>query len=306
MSNILEIKGATKSYGNANKALDDVTIVVPKGNIHGIIGENGAGKTTLIKALVGIHTVDEGEVLFDGEEIYENNAIKQRIGYVADQNQYFKGYKLKNLVEFYDKTYDKFEVEKFNNYNKVMGLDLNKKVKQLSKGMQMRLSIMLTLSLNPDLLILDEPTSGLDVMAKQTVLEWVVEDVEQRDMTVLIASHHLSELERLCDSITIIEKGKITHQADTEVLKEEVCRIQVVFKDGPPDNLEGWKDIKEVKSIGSIYYIVTTSPYEEMKEKLENVGTVIIEKIPLSLEEVFVCMHKGGSVSNETINKARD
>ena len=304
MSNVLEIRGVSKSYGNTNKALDDVTIVIPKGNIHGIIGENGAGKTTLIKALVGIHTVDDGEVLFDGQHIYENNKIKQRIGYVADQNQYFRGYKLKNLVEFYKDTYEKFEVEKFNNYNKVMGLDLNKKVKQLSKGMKMRLSIMLTLSLNPDLLILDEPTSGLDVMAKQSVLEWVVEDVEQREMTVLIASHHLAELEKLCDAITIIEKGKITHQADTEALKDEVCRIQVVFKDKAPVNLDSWEGVKEVKSIGSIYYIVTTTSYEEMKEKLEEVGTVIIEKIPLSLEEAFVCMHKGGKINNETINEA--
>ena len=293
MENILQITNVSKSY-DTTKALDNVSILVPKGTIHGIIGENGAGKTTLIKALVGIHTVDEGKILFDNQEIYENNDIKKRIGYVADQNQYFKGYKIKNLVEFYSKTYPNFSTEKFHEYNKQMNLGLNKKVRQLSKGMQMRLSIMLTLSINPDLLILDEPTSGLDAMAKQSVLEWVVEEVEKREMTVLIASHHLSELEKLCDAVTIIEKGKVTHQADTDALKEEICRLQVVFKNKVPEDIMSWEGVKEVKSIGSIYYIVSTMPYEDMKEKLESAGTLVVERIPLSLEEAFVCMHKKG------------
>ncbi len=293
MDNILQIVDVSKSY-DTTKALENVSILVPKGTIHGIIGENGAGKTTLIKALVGIHTVDEGKILFDNQEIYENNDIKKRIGYVADQNQYFKGYKIKNLIDFYNKTYPNFSTEKFYSYNKQMNLGLNKKVRQLSKGMQMRLSIMLTLSINPDLLILDEPTSGLDAMAKQLVLEWVVEEVEKREMTVLIASHHLSELEKLCDAVTIIEKGKVTHQADTDSIKEEICRLQVVFKDKVPEDILSWEGVKEVNNIGSIYYIVSTMPYEDMKVKLESVDTLVVERIPLSLEEAFVCMHKKG------------
>ena len=293
MKGTLQIQNVSKTY-DKTKALDDVTIIVPKGTIHGIIGENGAGKTTLIKAVTGIHTVDEGSVTYDGQEIYENNKIKQKIGYVADQNQYFKGYKLNNLLEFFDKTYDDFSKEKFHEYNKEMGLDLNKKVRQLSKGMQMRLSIMINLALNPDLLVLDEPTSGLDAMAKQKVLEWVVEEVEKRDLTVLISSHHLSELEKLCDAITIIEHGKITHQAGTDELKEEVCRIQVVFKNEPPKDLANWEGVSEVKNIGSIHYIVTTMPYEDMKKRLEQEEIVVVERVTLSLEEAFVCMHKKG------------
>ena len=293
MEYILEINQATKTYGNT-KALDDVSIQVPKGTIHGLIGENGAGKTTLIKALVGIHMLDEGGILFKGEGIYENNAIKQVIGYVADQNQYFKSYKIKQLIAFYSSIYPCFSEEKFHRYNEFMNLGLNKRVRQLSKGMKMRLSIMLSLAMNPELIVLDEPTSGLDVIAKRKVLEWIVEEVEARQMTVVIASHHLSELERLCDSLTIIEKGEVTYQASVEDLKDNVCKLQVVFEAELSEELEVWEGIQTVERIGSVYYIVIIARSEAIIKRIEGLGTKLIERIPLSLEEAFICMNQKG------------
>ncbi len=300
MAGILSVKQVSKTYGSV-KALDQVSIEVEKGTIHGLIGENGAGKTTLIKALVGIHTLDEGELLFREQPIYENNENKRLIGYVADQNQYFNNYKLKQLVSFYKEIYPLFSEEKFNQYNRVMGLNLNKRVRQLSKGMKMRLSIMLNLAMNPEMLILDEPTSGLDVVAKKKVLEWLVEEVETRQMTVVIASHHLSELERLCDSITIIDQGKVTYQASVDELKDNVCKLQVAFEKEAPQDLMQWEGVQQVETIGSVHYIVVMQHTQALMQRLQKHGVKLMERIPLSLEEAFVCMNEKGE-NNETIN----
>ncbi|WP_051003984.1 ATP-binding cassette domain-containing protein [Gottschalkia acidurici] len=163
---MIKIRNVHKSFENF-KALDDISIDIKKGTIHGLIGENGAGKTTLIQSLVGIYTVDEGEILIDGKTIYDNNDVKKDIGYVADRNQFFTGYRIKELIEFFSYIYPTFSKESFDNYNKKLNLDVNKKVKQLSKGMQMRLSLMLNLAIHPKVLVLDEPTSGLDAIVKK-------------------------------------------------------------------------------------------------------------------------------------------
>ena len=130
---MIEIKNVTKHFDNF-KALEDVSIKVTKGTIHGLIGENGAGKTTLIQAIVGIYTTDSGSIKIDGEDVYDNNEIKSKIGYVADRNQYFKSYRISDLVSFFELTYPKFSKESFHEYNKIMKLDTRKKSKTTFKG----------------------------------------------------------------------------------------------------------------------------------------------------------------------------
>ena len=117
---MIKIRGVNKKF-NDFLALEDINIDIKKGTIHGIIGENGAGKTTLLQMLAGVYTVDEGQILIDGEKIYGNNKIKQKIGYVADRNQYFKGYKASEMVNFYSGIYQYFSEEKFYEYNKEIG-----------------------------------------------------------------------------------------------------------------------------------------------------------------------------------------
>lgn len=285
------IENATKHYGSM-KALDGVTIRIEEGTIHGIIGENGAGKTTLIKTLVGIHTLDEGSIKVDEQPVYENNIVKQKIGYVADQNQYFRSYKLKHLVDFYADTYPSFSREKFQAYNTKLKLDLNKKVSQLSKGMQMRLSLMLNLAINPEVLVLDEPTSGLDAIAKKEVLDWIVADVAERGMTVLISSHHLGELEKLCDTMSMIHGGVITYQSTVDELKEKVRKLQVVFEEEKPEDLHEWEGVLDVSHLGSVYHLVTKDYSEALIKRLEGAKVKLVEVIPLTLEEIFIYTNK--------------
>ena len=296
---MIEVKNVSK-YFDDFLALDDINIKVKKGTIHGLIGENGAGKTTLIQALVGIYTVDKGSIKIDGQEIYDNNSIKSEIGYVADRNQYFKNYKISELIDFFKLTYPKFSVESFDKYNKIMKLNKSKKVKQLSKGMQMRLSLILNLSLHPKVLVLDEPTSGLDAIVKKQILDIILAEVLESEMTVVISSHHISELERICDEVTIINHGKVSHQATIDGLKNNIKKLQVVFNKAP-DNLEKYKEILDEENIGSVYYIVTDKYDDEFIEKLKTMGASLIEPIGITLEEIFIYTsnHSKGGVNYE-------
>ena len=284
---MIKIENVSKSF-DGYKVLDNVSIHIKPGTIYGIIGENGVGKSTLIQCLTGIYRQDEGLIEIDGQSIYENNETKLSIGYVADRNQFFKGYRIEQMVDFFKLTYPTFSEERFRKYNETFKLDLKSKVKNLSKGMQMRLSLMLNMAIMPKVLILDEPTSGLDALAKKQVLDFLIEQVDETGMTVVISSHHLSELERICDEITMLSKGKVVYQSSVEALKNKVRKLQVVFTDEPPKDLKEWQGILNVDHIGSVYYIVTNEYSEALEEKLKEAGAFLVEAIGLNLEEVFV------------------
>lgn len=284
---MIKIEHVSKSF-DGHKVLDDVSIYIKPGTIYGIIGENGVGKSTLIQCLTGIYKQDKGNIQIDGEPIYENNETKLSIGYVADRNQFFPGYRIEQMVDFFKLTYPSFSEERFKKYNETFKLNPKSKVKNLSKGMQMRLSLMLNMAIMPKVLILDEPTSGLDALAKKQVLDFLIEQVDETGMTVVISSHHLSELERICDEITMLSKGKVVYQSSVETLKNKVRKLQVVFNNEVPVDLKKWEGILSVDHIGSVYYIVTNEYSEALEDKLKEAGAFLVEAIGLNLEEVFV------------------
>lgn len=284
---MIKIRGVNKKF-NDFLALEDINVDIKKGTIHGIIGENGAGKTTLLQMLAGVYSVDEGEILIDGKSIYENNEVKQTIGYVADRNQYFKNYKVSEMRDFYDGIYKSFSKGKFHEYNKVFKLDIDKKIKQLSKGMQMRLALMLNLSISPDLLILDEPTSGLDAIVKKELLDILIDEINERNTTIVISSHHIGELEKICDEVTILNKGKVKYASNIDEIKKDVKKLQVVFNDDVGEKLNMLDNIINIEKIGSVYYIVTDKYGEKIVNDLNNIGAQFIENVGITLEEIFI------------------
>lgn len=290
---MIKIKGATKKFGNFT-AISDINITVKKGTIFGLIGENGAGKTTLIQCMTGIYKPDQGEITINGEQIYENPIVKERIGYVADQNQYFPFFKVKEMMEFYKRTYPTFSTEKFNVYNLIFKLDENKRVRQLSKGMQMRLSLMLNLSINPDVLILDEPTSGLDAIAKKQMLDILLQEVAENKLTIFVSSHHLGELERICDEIAMIQKGQITYMSTLDEMKQNIKKLQVVFEHRDLVDLDTWEEVRSFEKVGRVYYIITQKYSQALEDKLYDAGAKFVEQMNLSLEEIFVYTSEGG------------
>lgn len=290
---MIEVKGLYKGYDNdENYVVKDMNIHVEKGMIHGLIGHNGSGKTTIIKCLTGIYPPDKGEVRIKGKPIYENPAVKEIVGYVADSNQMFTGYKIGRLAKMYDDMYINFSMDDFKALNRIFCVNLNKSVSQLSKGQQMRASFMLNLARNPEVMILDEPTSGLDAIAKNDLLDCLVSAVENRGMTVLISSHHLSELERICDSVTVIKNGRVHVDDDLDEVTGQVVKYQVVFPQGAPSELYQRRDVIHLSNVGSVYTVIVPKSAVDFSKDMRALGAVLVEEMQVGLEESFVYMNK--------------
>lgn len=283
------IKGLNiDKYLGGEKILDNVNINVKKGSVYGLIGPNGAGKTTLIKTLVGIYEPEDGEVSILGEGIKDNTKIKSILGYVSDYQNFYPNFKVEGMVDFYRKTYPLWNEDRYNDLSKIFKLDHKKKIKSLSKGMKTQLSLMLSFSITPKILILDEPTSGLDPVIKKKVLDLIIDEVSGNETTVIIASHHLGELERVCDQIGIIYEGKIIMEDSIDNLKANVRKVQVAFKDGLPDSIKNSQDILNIENRGRVYELIVKNNMEEVLVEIEKCDPLLLETIDMSLEEIFI------------------
>lgn len=297
---MLKTEGLYKFF-DTSAAVSDVTLEIESGRIYGLLGENGAGKTTLLRLLGGIYKADRGTVKFeiDGgfQTVFDNPAAKSRIGYVADSNSFFPQYKIKELLNFYAGIYKNFSFEVFKAQNAVFGLDMNKRVYQLSKGMKMRLAFMLALALRPSLLILDEPTDGLDVLAKKELFAAIAEESEKNNTAVLISTHQINELEQLCDSLFILKKGELLAETDVAELRKCYKKYQVIFKDRQ-DKIPVTKELLSRTNIGSIHTIIARDMNGGYRKSLVAKQPEILEEVPLSLEELFICSVKGEVSAN--------
>lgn len=288
---MIEVKNVYKGY-RKEPVLKDVSLTVVQGEIHGLIGENSAGKTTLIKCMTGIYRTDSGEILYDGEPVFDNPKVKERIGYVADYNEYIGSNTIKQMVKMYQIFYSGFDCEKFNDYNEIFKLPVDKRVHSLSKGQKMRLAFMLELSKEPDYLILDEPTSGLDPVAKANFYNLLVQEVEQREIGVLISSHNLDGLERICDSVTMLHQGVVERQMAMEDMKCELTKLHVVFDGGASKAVYNMPQILRISNVGSIYTLVVKDYDENLAKDLRKAGASLIEPLDISLEELFVTLEE--------------
>lgn len=284
---MIDIKNVTKKFED-REVLKNININVKRGSIFGLIGPNGAGKTTLIKCIMGIYKTDGGIIKISGSEVYDNENIKRTIGYVADENNYFSGFSVKDMLDFYGLSYGKFSIKRFNELNDVFQISLKKNVRRLSKGMKTRLAIMLNLSIMPEVIILDEPTSGLDPIAKRQILSILMDDAAERKTTMFISTHNLTDLEKVCDSIAIINNGEIKYTNTLEEMKKNIRKFQVAFRDAPPDDLKSWKEVLNVEKYGRIYNVITSSCAEEVVDKLKKYEIMFIEEVDLSLEDMFI------------------
>lgn len=215
---ILEIKNLNKSYGK-EFSIEDLNLTIERGEIVGIIGANGAGKSTMIKSILNIINIDSGEVLFSGKEMKSDEEdIKQKIGYVGDNNKFYTDITLKAIYKFVKESYKQsWDDEYFHILiNDVFKLDMKKKFKELSKGMTVKFMIALALSHNPELLILDEPTSGLDPIIREEVIKILFNINKDKDITIFMSSHILEDIESICNRIIYVDSGQIILDTNKE------------------------------------------------------------------------------------------
>ena len=284
---MIELKNYSLNYGG-NKILDSISFSLDRGKVLGVVGPSGVGKTSLIKGIVGIYKGTEGSILFDGEEVYDNPKVKRKIAFVPDEHSSFYLITLKEIIKYYKSIYPNFDEDRFYKINKVFRIPLNKRFMQLSKGMKMRVNLMIAFSLNCELLVLDEPTSGLDPILKEKVLKIIMNEVHNKEKSVIISSHNLGELERICDEILIINDGKVYYHNSLESIKKNIKKLQVAF-DMPVYeedlNIEG---IFSISQVGRVFTIITEEYNDDFKEKINKFKPLFIEEIDLNLEEVFI------------------
>jgi len=268
--------------------LKDINLKINKGTIFGIIGPNGVGKTTLLRCLTGIYKPISGNINYDGIEVYDNIEIKGQIGYVADENIMQTKFKVKEVLKYYQYTYDAFDENKFNELNKIFKIPENKYIFQLSKGMKMRLSIMLAFSIQAKYLILDEPTSGLDAILKNKLLNIFLDEVFENNTTIVISSHHLGELERICDDVAILDEGVVSYENSVENMKNKIKKIQVAFDKPISEEDLRLKGKFKITKVGRVFTIVTDEYDEALVKSLKELNPLFIEEIDLSLEDIFI------------------
>jgi len=272
----------------------DFSIVLKRGEIHGLIGENSAGKTTIMKCLVGIYGCDKGEVLCDEKPVYDNPKVKEKIAYIADVNEYYKNYTVEKMVELFEIFYESFSRTKFDTLNQDFQLNTKVSVGKLSKGQKMRFAFMLALSQSPDYLIMDEPTSGLDVAGKKLFFDHLIAEVENNQLGVLISSHHLEHLEKVCDQITILSHGEVLAQNSVEDVKSRYRAYEVKIKDVKElertlDDLQKEHVVLSCENIGQIYRILIDTMLRSIEEIVQG-EEVYIQEVPSSLEAIYLAI----------------
>lgn len=214
--NHIEVNHINKKYEQFQ--LSNVSFTVPAGCIVGFIGENGAGKTTTIKSILNCIMIDQGEIKLFGKPI--SNEIKEEIGVVFDQNFFYEGLSAKDIDLILKNTYKHWDSQLFYQYCTDWMLPVNQAMKQLSKGMKMKVSIAAALAHHPKLLILDEATSGLDPISRNDILDIFLDFIQDEDHSIFFSSHITSDLEKIADRIIFIHKGKILFEKDKDELKD--------------------------------------------------------------------------------------
>lgn len=285
---VIKMENVVKSFDGFH-ALDDFSMNVPKGAIYGLVGPNGSGKSTAMRHLTGVYRQDSGNVLLEGKPIFENPETKVRIANIPDELYYFVSASTKDMMKFYKGFYPSFDEKRYEALKDVFRtVDEKRPIRRLSKGMQKQSAFWLSICCKPDLLLLDEPVDGLDPVMRRQVWSLLMADVVERETTVLVSSHNLRELEDVCDHVGIVSKGKILVERSLSQLQDTVNKIQIAFPEGVQVDLPADLDILHQSSIGRVQTLIVREETDKVLAKLRALHPILLEAIPLSLEEIFI------------------
>ena len=290
---MLKMNQVTKTFGTF-KALDELTMSVPKGAVYGLVGPNGAGKSTAIRHLTGVYRPDSGEVTMDDQPVYENPAVKVRMCSIPDEIFFFPSATLEDMKKFYEGIYPQFDNALYEKLYEVFRLPRKNPIRRFSKGMQKQAAFHLSICTRPDVLILDEPVDGLDPVMRRQVWNLLLSEVAQRETTVLISSHNLRELEDICDHVGIMDHGKMLLERSLADMQGSTVKLQRVGD--APEDLE----VLHRSQSGRLNTLVVRGSAEEVTAKVQLVKPAYFDVLPLSLEEIFI--YELGGVNYEVKN----
>lgn len=284
---MIEAKGIVKSFYDI-KALQGVSMSVKKGSIYGLLGSNGAGKTTLLKLLAGIYRPDAGQVAIDGKPVLENTVLKGKMAFIPDQLYYFPNYTINEMAVFYRSIYSRWNEEKFLELGQIFAIEKERKIRTLSKGMQRQVAFWLSLSWEPEVMLLDEPLDGLDPVMRKKVKKLLIGEVAEREMTVVISSHNLRELEDMCDYVGILHNGRMLLQKELDEYRSNIHKVQLAFNRDIPTELFAPDNGECIERRGSVLVFISRGAKEEVLRRFKSYDPAILDILPLTLEEVFI------------------
>ena len=286
---MIQVNNVVKEF-DGFRALDGVNMNVNKGDIYGLVGPNGAGKSTLIRHLTGVYRQNAGEIFIDGQPVYENRGIKDKIAYIPDDLFYYMQADTLDMMKFYKGTYSNFDENMFYRMQEFFpNIDVKRNIRRLSKGMQKQVAFWLAICCKPELMILDEPVDGLDPVMRRQIWTILMSEVEDKKMTVLVSSHNLRELEDVCDHVGIMNKGKVIIERSLSELQGNISKIQVACPVGMPKLPPEYK-VLHMSNTGRVYtMIVKGNPKEIVQAIVTDQGRpVVVDALPLTLEEIFI------------------
>ena len=284
---MIKVNNVVKTF-DGFRALDGLTMTAEQGSIYGLVGPNGAGKSTILRHIMGIYRPDSGSVLVDGDQVYENPGVKAKISAIPDDLYYFNSASTKDMMRFYRGMYPNFDVKRYEALAEAFPeVDEKLPIRRLSKGMQKQSAFRLALCCNPEVLVLDEPVDGLDPVMRRQIWGIILSEVAEMEMTVLISSHNLRELEDVCDHVGIMHHGKLVIERSLSDLQGTVSKIQIACQSGMPKLPEHF-ELLHMSNTGRVYTLIVKGDPKAAVEALAADNPAIVDVLPLTLEEIFI------------------
>ena len=286
---MIEVKNAVMRFEDKN-ALDGISLTIPEGCAYGLLGSNGAGKSTLLRALSGINRLTGGEVLIDGQEVYDNAPVKERVFFINDETVQFNSMTLTEMKQYYKSFYSSFDEALWEKLHSALDLPLKKRLNTFSKGMKRQAAVICGIACRTPYLFLDEAFDGLDPTMRIIVKQMLIDAMMDTGLTVIFSSHNLGEIDEFCDRVGLLHNGKVVFDRELDSVKGSVFKIQTAF-DQPVTkeqiSAEG-VDILHMEVNGSVMHIIARGDREKIRAAVEKLSPKLYDEIPLSLEEIFV------------------
>ena len=284
---MIKIENLSKKYDKEN-ILDNLNCTIKDGSIYGLVGSNGAGKSTLLRLINGIFTPDSGTILIDGEEVFENEEIKQNLVFVPDDLFFYSNYTILDTAKYYEAMYKNFDMDYLKKLASTLKLDINRKINTFSKGMKRQCALICALATKCKYMFFDETFDGLDPVIRNTMKKIIAKQMEEENTTIVMTSHNLRELEDICDNLGLLYKGGIFFESDIDTIKTNMYKVQISLKND--FSQDSFKDLEilNYKKIGSVATLIINDRNQTSKKMLEKLNPIILDFLPLTLEEVFI------------------
>ncbi|MBE6753623.1 MAG: ABC transporter ATP-binding protein [Ruminococcaceae bacterium] len=301
---MIKAEKLTKRFGG-HTALNELSCTISDGSVYGLVGSNGAGKSTLMRLIAGVYRPDGGSITIDDQPVFGNTATLSRLVFVPDELYFLPGASISRMAELYRNVRGSVNEQRLNDLAALLELDTTRPIAQFSKGMKRQAATILALACEPDVLLFDETFDGLDPVMRSTVKRIIVDDVMERKATVIITSHSLRELEDTCDQLALLHKGGLVLESDVVNLKTSLFKAQIAFnREFTREELAAAAqcEVLSFSKRGSVATAIMRGSREDAEQRLRAMQPVLVDILPLSLEEVFVYeMEALGYEFNETL-----